>query len=188
MTNKNKLFIGTVLILSILFSACNVENKEPSESEESIAMQAVYDALTGPEGEYAAYALYGAVIDKYGQIEPYLTIQRSEAKHIDALKKILDKYNISYPKTNPYIATAVAPDNLKQAALNWVEGEVENIKMYDRLFEKTSDYPDITRVFNNLRRASEERHLPAFRAAAENGGSLTPEQMKQLFPGGRGKS
>lgn len=185
MTKKNKIIVSSILFLTILLSACNIENKEPITSEEAIATQAVYDALMGAEGEYAAYALYGAVIDKYGQVEPYVTIQKSEAKHIDALKNLLDKYNISYPDTNPYLATAIAPDNLKQAALSWVDGEIANIEMYDELLAKTTNYPDISRVFNNLRRASQEKHLPAFRAAAENGGTLSQEQMEQLFPRGR---
>jgi hypothetical protein len=34
------------------------------------------------------------------------------------------------------------------------------------------DYPDLARVFTNLRRASQENHLPAFKAAVENGGRL----------------
>ena len=48
--------------------------------------------------------------------------------------------------------------------------------MYDELLTQTEN-ETLTRVLENLRRASLESHLPLFELAAENGGSLTPEQM-----------
>jgi len=36
---------------------------------------ALLEALTDREGEYAAYAMYTAVIDTYGDVEPYVTIR-----------------------------------------------------------------------------------------------------------------
>ena len=48
--------------------------------------------------------------------------------------------------------------------------------MYDDLIAQTDD-ESLLRVLENLRRASLESHLPLFKLAAENGGSLTEEQM-----------
>ena len=48
--------------------------------------------------------------------------------------------------------------------------------MYDRLLAQTDD-TSLIRVLTNLRNASADSHLPAFEAAAANGGTLTPEQM-----------
>ena len=144
------------------------------------AREALLEALAGPEGEYAAYAMYNAVIEKYGDVEPYVSIRRAESHHIDALQRQLDNYGIDYPKENPYIGKVDAPDSLKEAAEAWAAGEIANVEMYDRLMAKVEDYPNLVRVFNNLRSASLDRHLPIFKAAAENGGSLTPAQMQEI--------
>jgi len=140
------------------------------------------EALTGPEGEYAAYAMYTAVIDTYGDVEPYVTIREAEARHVAALERQLDKYGIEYPSENPYLETVEAPASLQEAAIAWAEGEVANVELYDRLIATipASSYPDIVRVLNNLRSASLEAHLPAFQAAADNGGTLTADQTQSL--------
>jgi hypothetical protein len=143
---------------------------------------ALLEALTGSDGEYAAYAMYSAVIDTYGNVEPYVTIREAEARHIAALERQLDKYGIEYPSENPYLGTVEAPASLQEAAIAWAEGEVANVELYDRLIATIpgSSYPDIVRVLNNLRSASLDAHLPAFQAAADNGGTLSADQMQNL--------
>ncbi len=147
---------------------------------------ALLEALTGPEGEYAAYAMYDAVIEKYGEVEPYVTIREAEARHIQALQRQLDRYGIDYPTENPYIGEVTAPDSLEAAAKAWADGEIANVKMYDQLLEQVpaDEFPNVTRVFENLQRASLKVHLPMFQAAADNGGTLTPEQMQEIAPQG----
>ncbi len=134
--------------------------------------EALLETLTGPEGEYAAYASYAAVIEKYGEVEPYLHIMEAEGRHITALQRQLDKYGIAYPAENPYMGQIEAPESLQEAAQAWAEGEIANVEMYEQLLSVVEEYPDITRVFLNLQRASQEAHLPAFESAAENGGTL----------------
>lgn len=135
------------------------------------AKQAVVEALAGPEGEYAAHAAYSAVIEKFGDVQPYLNIREAEARHIAALERQLEKYGVPLP-TNQYAGKANAPDSLLAAAKDEVKAEERNVALYDRLFSKVGAYPDLTRVFTNLRRASQDNHLPEFKAAAENGGRL----------------
>jgi len=77
---------------------------------------------------------------------------------------------------NPYLGNVSAPADLQTAATAWAKGEVANVELYDTLMEQAQD-DRLIRVFDNLRRASAEEHLPAFELAAENGGTLTPEQM-----------
>jgi hypothetical protein len=48
--------------------------------------------------------------------------------------------------------------------------------MYDRIIGPATD-DRLIRVLENLRRASLEQHLPAFEAAAANGGRLDPGSM-----------
>lgn len=134
-----------------------------------------WEALTGPDGEYAAAASYQAVLDKFGQVEPYATILGAELKHINALTRQLERAGVKVP-ANPYVGNLEAPENLEAAAKAWAEGEILNVEMYDKLLIRTSD-SNLTRVLTNLRRSSQESHLPMFELAAENGGTLTAEQM-----------
>jgi hypothetical protein len=134
-----------------------------------------WEALMGPDGEYAAAASYAAVLDTYGQVEPYATIYQAELKHVDALIKQLDRASIVAP-ANPYMGKIEAPADLTTAAQAWAEGEILNVEMYDVLIAQSSD-TNLTKVLNNLRSASLDSHLPMFELAAANGGTLTAEQM-----------
>ena len=124
----------------------------------------------GPDGEYAAAASYEAVLDRYGDVEPYATIYEAELRHIDALIRQLERLGVEVPE-NPYTGKIEAPADLKTAAEAWAEGEILNVELYDFLLTQT-DNEQLLRVLNNLRRASLESHLPAFERAAANGGTL----------------
>ena len=137
-----------------------------------------WEALMGPGGEYAALASYQAVLDEFGQAEPYASIKDAEARHADALARQLERMGVEVPE-NPYLGLIATPVDLESAAIAWAEGEVANVELYDALIAETED-SRLARVFENLRRASAEEHLPAFELAADNGGSLDPRQMAQL--------
>jgi hypothetical protein len=130
------------------------------------------------EGEYAAYAMYSAVIDKYGLVEPYVTIREAEGRHIQALIRQLSRFGIEVPE-NPYLGNVLAPDDLKTAAEAWAVGEIANVELYDELLAQTTD-SNLIRVFNNLRASSNDQHLPLFTAAAENDGVLSTTQMQDF--------
>lgn len=137
-----------------------------------------WEALMGPDGEYAAAASYQAVLDAFGPVEPYATILEAELRHIDALIRQLDRYGVAAPP-NPYLGVIAAPADLLTAATAWAAGEVSNVAMYDELLQLSTD-ATLDRVLSNLRRASLESHLPLFEAAAANGGTLTAEQLAAL--------
>lgn len=143
-----------------------------SEPEQSVSMlpieaqEAMLEALVGAEGEYAAYATYDAILNEYGNVNPFANIMAAEARHIDALKQILDQYDVSYPTENPYLGMIDAPDSLAEAAQAGVNAEIANAALYEGQLEAVADYPDIVEVFVNLQAASQEQHLPAFQRAA----------------------
>ena len=137
-----------------------------------------WEALMSADGEYSASAHYAAVIDTFGQVEPYVSIREAEERHIAALIRQLERYGVAVPE-NPYLGNVAAPADLQTAAQAWATGEVDNVAMYDVLLAQTGD-ANLTKVLTNLRRASLESHLPTFTAAAENGGTLTTEQMNAL--------
>jgi len=183
---RNRIILTILAVVGALGLALAAPRTTGTLSGE--AKEAILEALTGPEGEYAAYAMYTAVIEKFGEVEPCVSIREAEARHIEALKRLLDKYGVAYPEENPYLGKVPTPERLEDAARAWAEGEVKNVAMYDQLLAAVADHPDAVRVFEHLRRASQERHLPAFQAAAESGGTLSPEQMQALGMnhGGRG--
>jgi hypothetical protein len=175
-------------------TAASTESPTPTESESDESEESTEDskpvikakmtdteivlaALMGPDGEYAAAASYESVLDKYGQVEPYATIYQAELRHINALTRQLQNLGEPVP-SNPYTGKIIAPKDLTTAAEAWAEGEILNVELYDDLIDKT-DNSNLLRVLGNLRRASLESHLPAFELAAENGGTLTPEQMSR---------
>lgn len=134
-----------------------------------------WSALMDESGEYAAFAVYSAVIEKFGLVEPYVSILEAEQKHIDALIRQLEKFGVVVP-ANPYLGKMTAPQDLVSAAAAWASGEVANVELYDELLAQTTE-SNLQRVFTNLRRASNDMHLPMFEAAAKSGGTLTNEQM-----------
>lgn len=169
-------------------SAQSEESQESKESEskdkpvikaQMSDAEIVLAALMGPDGEYAAAASYQAVLDKYGSVEPYATIYQAELRHIDALIRQLQQLGEPVP-TNPYTGKIKAPADLVTAAKAWAEGEILNVELYDDLIERT-DNTNLLKVLGNLRRASLDSHLPSFELAAENGGTLTADQMKGNF-------
>jgi hypothetical protein len=136
----------------------------------------LWEALMGADGEYAALASYQAVLDEYGDVEPYATIMAAEARHADALIRQLDRLGVVAPE-NPYLGEIAAPADLQTAAAAWAEGEILNVELYDQLIAD-AESEHVIKVFNNLRSASLDSHLPAFELAAENGGVLTKDQMQ----------
>ena len=136
----------------------------------------LWEALMGADGEYAALASYQAVLDEYGDVEPYATIMVAEARHADALIRQLDRLGVETPE-NPYLGDIPAPADLQTAAEAWAEGEILNVELYDQLIAE-AESEQVIKVFNNLRSASLDSHLPAFELAAENGGVLTKDQMQ----------
>jgi hypothetical protein len=132
----------------------------------------------GVDGEYANFARYSAVIDTFGEVQPFVNVMSAEEQHISALVLQLQRFGAEIP-ANPYLGTTTAPADLLTAANDAVAGEQANVAMFDTLLTQVTD-TGLTRVFTNLRRASLETHLPLFQAAAAGDGTLTVAQMIEL--------
>lgn len=75
---------------------------------------------------------------------------------------ITDKYGLQIPTDN-WADKVTAPESLQLACQAGVTAEIANAKLYrEKLLPMVSAYADIQFVFNNLMRASEEKHLKAF--------------------------
>lgn len=111
------------------------------------------------EDEYAARAEYDLIVEKFGNVNPYYNIIRSEESHILKLKALFETYNIPLPEDtgSEHIVT---PANLTDAASTGVSAEKSNIAMYDKFLSMNLP-DDVKAVFVSLKNAS-LGHLSAF--------------------------
>lgn len=105
------------------------------------------------QDEYKARATYSLVIEKFAPIRPFINIVQSEERHIQALVRLFRKYNLTIPIDN-WAERVTAPDSVLEACQQGVIAERENEIMSNRLLALTTEYPDVQRVFLNLKRAS----------------------------------
>lgn len=112
------------------------------------------------QDEYKAHATYRKVIEKFGQVRPFVNIVEAEARHMAALLGLFEAYGLPVPE-NRWAGRVSAPDSLEEACRDAVAAEKENLAMYDRLLVGTEE-PDVRHVLLNLQAASRDRHLPAF--------------------------
>lgn len=104
----------------------------------------------------------------------FLNIQLSEQKHMESVKRLLDKYSVPDPLTTDSVGVFSDPQfqllydqyilqgsqSLTEALL--VGKAIEELDIADLTFQLTFvDNPDIIRVYQNLKAAS-ENHLAAF--------------------------
>jgi hypothetical protein len=127
-----------------------------------IEVAALHEAL---DDEYHAWATYDQVVHDYGLVRPFSNIRDAEARHINALLAVFDKYDLT-PPSNPWPDKVDRYPSLRDACAAAVEAEIANAALYERLLASTAR-SDILMVFRNLRDASQERHLPAFRRCVE---------------------
>lgn len=127
-------------------------------------IDALHEAL---DDEYKAWTTYDQVIFDFGPERPFIHIVESEARHIEALRTLFARYGIAVPD-NPWAGRVPRFTSTREACRAGVDAEVENAALYERLMRST-ERKDILAVFENLCRASQERHLPAFRRGASRG-------------------
>ncbi|MPM14974.1 hypothetical protein SDC9_61338 [bioreactor metagenome] len=115
------------------------------------------------EDEYLARARYSSDIEKFGAQRPFTNILEAENMHIMLLKPLFEKYNVAVPEdiAMQYITV---PDSLLGAMKAGIEGESNNMHMYD-IFLKQTLPDDVRSVFTVLRNAA-EHHLHAFQRNA----------------------
>ncbi len=117
------------------------------------------------DDERHAIAMYRAVMEKFGNVRPFSNIVRAEERHEAALLRLFRAYRLDVPDDRWADHEFDLPATLAEACAASAKAEEENIAMYDRFLEFV-DEPSIRTVFQNLRNASADRHLPAFRRCA----------------------
>jgi hypothetical protein len=119
------------------------------------------------DDEYHAYSTYDQVIADFGEVRPFINVRGAEARHIDALLNLFQRYGV-LPPANRWSGNVKRYQRVHEACEDAVEAEIANASLYDRLMASTTR-PDLLAVFANLRDASQERHLPAFERCVSRG-------------------
>ncbi len=127
-----------------------------------IEVQALKDTL---DDEYKAHETYAQVIRDFGEVRPFINIVEAEARHASALLNLFEKYAIVAP-SNRWVGRAPRFLSVHEACVAAVQGEIENVALYDRVL-KSTQRTDILSVYRVLRSASQDRHLPAFQRCAQ---------------------
>jgi hypothetical protein len=146
--------------------------------------QALEEALAD---EYKARATYQLVLQKFGQIRPFVNILQSEERHIQALFSLFQKYQIPIP-IDTWKDRVEMPDSVLSACEAGVQAEIENGEMYERLLAMTEEYPDVQRVFMNLQRASQQNHLRAFQRCVQRFDVRPTHDLEFPIRGRRGRT
>lgn len=120
------------------------------------------------DDEYRAWATYDQVIRDFGEIRPFTNIREAEARHIDALITLFERYGLAVPP-NPWPGRVTRYESPLEACRAGVAAEIANAGLYERLIASCSR-ADIVTVLRNLQAASRDRHLPAFRRCVERSG------------------
>lgn len=141
------------------------------------------------EEEKLAHDVYVALYDQW-QLKTFNNISKAELTHSDAVKVLLDRYELDDPAagnaagefTNPdlqalYTALVEQGSESLVAALT-VGATVEDLDIAD-LQSLTTVAPDIQLVYDNLEKGS-RNHLRAFtKQLVKNGASYTPAYISQ---------
>ena len=185
--NKHYFFLGLMLTVFLLL-ACQNENPI-SISETDSFLKSSIEQSDFPPGELSQEERDGLihmrieeklardvyiVIGELWNYKVFLNIQLSEQKHMEAVKKLLDRYTVPDPLTTDSIGVFPNPqfqqlyDNyiqqgnqsLQQALL--AGKAIEELDIADLEYQLSFvDNPDIIKVYQNLKAAS-ENHLVAF--------------------------
>ena len=114
------------------------------------------------DDERHAIAFYRAVLEKHGQRRPFSNIINAERRHEAALLAQYARLGYEVPADRWADHEFAIADRFADLCDASVVAEVRNGRIYDELIEACTD-PVVRNVFERLRWASIERHLPAFR-------------------------
>ncbi|WP_335871647.1 DUF2202 domain-containing protein [Bacillus sp. 2205SS5-2] len=105
------------------------------------------------QNEYKAQARYNAIIQEFDQFIPFVQIKEAEQRHIDAIQRLFEDYNLPIPENKAQL-TINTPNSLKDAFNQSVRAEINNIEMYEEFIHLDNLPSDVERIMNNNAKAS----------------------------------
>ena len=125
------------------------------------------------EQERYSESTYRNILRKVGSRTPFVNIVESEVQHTETLEQLASKYGQDVGST--FVPGESAPDTMALACQLGAKIETETVSLYDGLLLRVAKYPDVAQVFQNLRSASADEHLPAFQNCAAGDQPITPK-------------
>jgi hypothetical protein len=163
-------FLAAILVTAVptaVFSETSVYGNKAAADDMNLTIEKMLRYAV--EDEYLARAEYNAIMDTYGTIRPFSSIEKAEENHINIIKKIYSQRNIAIPPDEG-AGHAVTPPTLRSAFETGIQAEIDNIAMYERFLNENEldkkENEDVKNLFQNLKQAS-ENHLRAFRRQLE---------------------
>ena len=139
-----------------------------NDAPDALTARETEDLLAALDDEYKARATYRQVLVDFGDVRPFSNIVEAEQRHIDALIVLFERYGIAVPD-DPWPGQAPHFSSFEEACQAGVQDEIDNAALYDRVLVGT-ERDDLLSTYQNLQRASQENHLPAFEHHAQRGG------------------
>lgn len=193
------LLIGTTLLSGSALAAGNGQGSQDHNPAQELA-QLPFESISAleetnlllmREEEKLARDVYLTLYDTWGT-QIFSNIAKSEQKHTDAVKALLDKYSIADPVRDDTIGVFTSPTlqnlynelvakgNTSLVDAFQVGLTIEDLDIYD-LQEalRDTDNEDITKVYESLEKGS-RNHLRAFnRQLEQNGGTYSAQFLSQ---------
>jgi hypothetical protein len=117
------------------------------------------------QDEYHAESTYLGVLADFGDVRPFANVVYAERRHSESIARLYENHGLAVPQSHWTVDNAPRFVSVAEACGAAVTAEQDNVALYDMYL--TLDLPrDVANVFANNRRASLERHLPAFQACS----------------------
>lgn len=166
------LMVQIVILMTTVFGLIAASPPDPTRPTTSV--KAALDAAL--DDERHAVAFYEAVMAVHGARRPFSNIVHAERRHAEALLSQYDRLGL-IPPDDAWAGHAFdVPAQFKDACDLSIVSEIKNVRLYDTLIADVDD-EDVRVVFQRLQRASQTRHLPAFR---RHGSGWTTVELSAL--------
>lgn len=166
-------------VLAAVWALCGLGAASPDAARDA-AREAAVDVgaalACAIDDERHAIAFYRAVMAAYGERPPFSNIIRAERRHEAALVGQFERLGIDVPEDEWEGRAFDVSGGFAAMCDASVVAEVRNGKIYDGLIADCTD-PEVRAVFERLRDASIERHLPAFRRNGSGWATVTGEAL-----------
>lgn len=116
--------------------------------------------------EYKAEYLYASVLQDYPGAMPFATIVESEMRHVEALKLLFTRRDMTAAPSDWGPEDFEPFATLQAACAAGVTAEQADADFYTPYLQRADLPQDVRNVFTNLQAASLYNHLPAFEACA----------------------
>ncbi|MCB8933646.1 MAG: hypothetical protein M9921_05980 [Fimbriimonadaceae bacterium] len=135
-------------------------------------------SLEACDGLYAARAYYGAVVARYGPVEPYQTLLQARTNQIEWISSELATRGQGIP-SDPFWGHLAAPPSLLACSQEAQRVELRNRQVLSQVAVRLREQVRLRETIQSMVRASNNIHEPLLRLANQNGGLMDRNMMNR---------